>query len=169
MCCTLPKVRYDLPTHISKEEAGGGVSAAFMRPEADLAAVDSPIILLPPRREVLSGHYVRVRPTPLPSPHLIIHSEALAAELGLSEDEVRSDRFARLFAGDLDAVPGFLDSWSTPYALSIYGEEILRNCPFGTGEFVAHRAFVSVVPPAPFLFMRGELRIHAFHPFMSER
>ena len=83
------------------------------------------------------------RPTPLPSPHLAIHSEALAAELGLSEAEVRSARFTRFFSGDQGAVKGFEDTWATPYALSIYGEEILRNCPFGTGT--SHLACVHYI------------------------
>jgi uncharacterized protein YdiU (UPF0061 family) len=25
-------------------------------------------------------------------------------------------------------------TWATPYALSIYGEDMYQNCPFGTGD-----------------------------------
>merc|ERR1719326_2088437 len=33
----------------------------------------------------------------------------------------------------MDAIPGF-DSWATPYALSIMGQAMYDNCPFGTGN-----------------------------------
>jgi len=35
-------------------------------------------------RQVVSGHYVPVMPTPLPDPELVAYSQALFAELGLS-------------------------------------------------------------------------------------
>lgn len=84
-------------------------------------------------REVKSGHYVPVKPTPLPQPKLVLHSAAMAAELGLSEEHCASPEFLRFFSGDTDAVPDG-DSWATPYALSIYGQ-FQRNgqCPFKNG------------------------------------
>jgi hypothetical protein len=73
------------------------------------------------RREVKSGHYVLVKPSALPDPALISVSKEMARSLGLSDEACLSERFARFFSGDIDAVPGFV-SWATPYALSIYGQ-----------------------------------------------
>ncbi|EKX42962.1 hypothetical protein GUITHDRAFT_95515 [Guillardia theta CCMP2712] len=84
-------------------------------------------------REVKSGHYVRVLPTPLPDPKLIIHSEDMSKHLGLSEEVVQSDQFVRFFSGEQSLVPE-LESWCTPYALSIMGNRYTHNCPFGTGN-----------------------------------
>lgn len=86
-------------------------------------------------REVWSGHYVPVIPTPLETPYLVAYSRSMAASLGLNEKTCSSSEFAALFSGDLSVVKGgFNSSWATPYALSIYGEEIYQNCPFGTGN-----------------------------------
>eukprot|EP00435_Cladocopium_sp_Y103_P016127 s2269_g4.t1 len=41
--------------------------------------------------------------------------------------------FLRFFSGDVDAIEGF-QSWATPYALSIYGQEMYDNCPFKNGN-----------------------------------
>eukprot|EP00419_Tripos_fusus_P031690 CAMPEP_0172780562 /NCGR_PEP_ID=MMETSP1074-20121228/202989_1 /TAXON_ID=2916 /ORGANISM="Ceratium fusus, Strain PA161109" /LENGTH=620 /DNA_ID=CAMNT_0013617539 /DNA_START=35 /DNA_END=1899 /DNA_ORIENTATION=+ len=84
-------------------------------------------------RQVKAGHYVPVKPTPLPNPRLVIHSPEMAAELGLSENHCVSDEFTRFFSGDTSAVPES-SSWATPYALSIYGQ-FQRNgqCPFRNG------------------------------------
>jgi len=86
-------------------------------------------------RQVRSGHYVRVWPTPLESPYLVSFSQPMASELGLSKDECLSQRFLKFFSGDLEG--NFSDrvqSWATPYALSIYGSPMKQNCPFGTGN-----------------------------------
>ena len=41
----------------------------------------------------------------------------------------------RLLAGHIEEVEGMQENtWATPYALSIYGEELFDNCPFGTGD-----------------------------------
>ena len=84
-------------------------------------------------RQVRSGHYVKVLPTPLPKPKYIIHSKAMAETLGISEADVQSERFIRFFSGDQAQVPG-LQSWATPYALSIMGSRHVNNCPFGNGN-----------------------------------
>eukprot|EP00746_Dinoflagellata_sp_MGD_P141167 gnl/MRDRNA2_/MRDRNA2_74326_c0_seq1.p1 gnl/MRDRNA2_/MRDRNA2_74326_c0~~gnl/MRDRNA2_/MRDRNA2_74326_c0_seq1.p1 ORF type:complete len:586 (-),score=114.24 gnl/MRDRNA2_/MRDRNA2_74326_c0_seq1:12-1769(-) len=84
-------------------------------------------------RQVKSGHFVPVRPQPLPKPQLVIHSPVMAAELGLSEDACQSQEFLRFFSGEVDAVPGF-DSWATPYALAIMGQPHYDNCPFKNGN-----------------------------------
>jgi uncharacterized protein YdiU (UPF0061 family) len=97
-----------------------------------------------------TGHYVLVQPTPLPSPSLVAHSPEMAASLGLGEEEVQSEQFLRLFSGNPDAVPGFT-GWATPYALSIYGQEMYQNCPFGNGNGYGDGRAISlgevVVPP----------------------
>lgn len=78
-------------------------------------------------REVSSGHYVFVRPSPLPEPYLVACSPEMAALLGLDEKVCTSERFVRLFSGDTSEVPAFGSSWATPYALSIYGQEQFPN------------------------------------------
>jgi uncharacterized protein YdiU (UPF0061 family) len=52
-------------------------------------------------RQVFSGHYVPVTPTPLPEPELVAHSAALFQELGLSETLAHDEDFLRLFSGDI--------------------------------------------------------------------
>eukprot|EP00928_Gymnodinium_smaydae_P008888 TRINITY_DN13276_c0_g1_i1.p1 TRINITY_DN13276_c0_g1~~TRINITY_DN13276_c0_g1_i1.p1 ORF type:complete len:623 (+),score=129.65 TRINITY_DN13276_c0_g1_i1:88-1869(+) len=94
-------------------------------------------------RQVRSGHFVPVRPTPLTAPRLVTFSPAMAAELGLSEDECRSKEFLRFFSGDIDAVPGF-DSWATPYALAIMGRQQYDNCPFKNGNGYGDGRAVSI-------------------------
>lgn len=84
-------------------------------------------------RQVKSGHYVRVLPSPLPDPQLVAFSPAMAAELGLSAEACGTAEFARLFSGDLSVADRF-ESWATPYALSIFGEEMYDNCPFKNGN-----------------------------------
>lgn len=95
-------------------------------------------------REVASGHYVPVQPTPLPAPRLLALSSAMAAELGLDPAACEQDEaFARFFAGDMDAAPGF-QSWCTPYALSIMGQRYTNNCPFGNGNGYGDGRAVSI-------------------------
>jgi uncharacterized protein YdiU (UPF0061 family) len=87
-------------------------------------------------RQVFSGHYVPVTPTPLPEPEYVAHSSALFAELGLSEALAHDKAFRRLFSGDSKAGSGAMrpHGWATGYALSIYGTEYNQQCPFGTGN-----------------------------------
>ena len=83
-------------------------------------------------REVRSGHFVPVKPTPLAQPKLIIASREMANELGLNE-ELSSDMI-RFLGADQDALPGMDFSWATPYALAIYGQPMYQQCPFGNGR-----------------------------------
>jgi uncharacterized protein YdiU (UPF0061 family) len=87
-------------------------------------------------RQVFSGHYVPVTPTPLPQPEYLAHSPSLFAELGLSEELAQDEAFRRLFSGDSTAATGAMrpHGWATGYALSIYGTEYIQQCPFGTGN-----------------------------------
>ncbi len=87
-------------------------------------------------RQVFSGHYVPVTPTPLAAPELVAHSSTLFQELGLSEALTHDEQFLRLFSGDISVArqPMRPYGWATGYALSIYGTEYIQQCPFGTGN-----------------------------------
>ena len=87
-------------------------------------------------RQVFSGHFVPVTPTPLPAPELVAHSSSLLQELGLGEALTRDPAFLRLFSGDISAAAAPMRpyGWATGYALSIYGSEYIQQCPFGTGN-----------------------------------
>ena len=87
-------------------------------------------------RQVYSGHYVPVTPTPLPEPEYVAHSASLFAELGLSDELAQDEDFRRLFSGDSSVARGAMRpyGWATGYALSIYGTEYIQQCPFGTGN-----------------------------------
>lgn len=77
-------------------------------------------------RQVTSGHYCRVWPTPLPEPYLVSYSSDMLLALGVNEDEASTDRFVRFFAGETHAVGhGFGGGWATPYALSVYGSPMI--------------------------------------------
>lgn len=90
-------------------------------------------------RQVYSGHYVLVEPTPIPNACYIAHSPSLLASVGISEESPRTDPiFKRFFSGDLSSVAQVDElmktGWATGYALSIYGTEYTSNCPFRTGN-----------------------------------
>jgi len=87
-------------------------------------------------RQVFSGHFVPVVPTPLPEPEYLTHSRTLFNELGLSNKLALNDEFRRIFSGDISAAraPMRQVGWATGYALSIYGTEYTQQCPFGTGN-----------------------------------
>ncbi len=87
-------------------------------------------------RQVYSGHYVPVTPTPIPEPEYVAHSSRFFEELGLSDELVEDECFRRMFSGDLDVATTSMRpwGWATGYALSIYGTEYIQQCPFGTGN-----------------------------------
>ena len=97
-------------------------------------------------RQVFSGHYVPVTPTPLPTPEIVAHSSALFQELGLGEALAHDESFLRLFSGDISAATGSMRpyGWATGYALSIYGSEYIQQCPFGTGNGYGDGRAISV-------------------------
>ncbi|MCT0206503.1 YdiU family protein [Synechococcus sp. CS-1332] len=97
-------------------------------------------------RQVFSGHYVPVTPTPLPAPEVVAHSSTLFDELGLGEALVHDDQFRRLFSGDISVAtePMRPYGWATGYALSIYGSEYIQQCPFGTGNGYGDGRAISV-------------------------
>ena len=87
-------------------------------------------------RQVFSGHYVPVTPTPIAEPVYISHSTTFFEELGLSDELAKSEAFKHLFSGDMDNAPEPMKNigWATGYALSIFGTEYIQQCPFGTGN-----------------------------------
>lgn len=87
-------------------------------------------------RQVRSGHFVPVAPTPLPEPEYVSHSRTLFRELGLDDELAHDPRFRRIFSADLRDAPAPLrpTGWATGYALSIYGTEYTQQCPFQTGN-----------------------------------
>tara|TARA_B100000965_G_scaffold74263_1_gene58640 strand:- start:7509 stop:9203 length:1695 start_codon:yes stop_codon:yes gene_type:complete len=97
-------------------------------------------------REVCSGHYVPVTPTPIPEPQYIAHSTKLFNELGLSHELPLDELFSRLFSGDITVAqePMRKIGWATGYALSIYGTEYTQQCPFGNGNGYGDGRAISV-------------------------
>ena len=87
-------------------------------------------------RQVFSGHYVPVTPTPIPAPELVAYSPTLFRNLGLGDGLARDEDFLRLFSGDITVArePMRPYGWATGYALSIYGTEYIQQCPFKTGN-----------------------------------
>jgi len=87
-------------------------------------------------RQVFSGHYVPVSPTPIETPEYITHSKDFFSELGFADSLAESPGFVRMFSGDLTQVPEPLSKvgWATGYALSIFGTEYIQQCPFQTGN-----------------------------------
>ena len=97
-------------------------------------------------RQVFSGHFVPVTPTPLPDPEYVTHSTTFFNELGLADELAFDDKFLKVFSGDLSAAyePMRQVGWSTGYALSIYGTEYTQQCPFGTGNGYGDGRAISV-------------------------
>lgn len=87
-------------------------------------------------RQVFSGHYVPVSPTPIENPEYVTHSKSFFRELGFADNMAESPDFVRMFSGDLSQVPKPLRKvgWATGYALSIFGTEYVQQCPFQTGN-----------------------------------
>lgn len=115
-------------------------------------------------REVKSGHYVKVIPTPLPNPYSVIFSSDMANRLGLSDNICKTNDFLLLFSGNIDTNQETIgkNSWATPYALSIYGKEIYDNCPFKNGNGYGDGRAISlseIVIKNGYKSMRWELQL----------
>ena len=97
-------------------------------------------------RQVFSGHYVPVNPTPIEDPVYIAHSENFFRELGFSDTLATSEDFMRMFSGDSSQLPEPMSrqGWATGYALSIYGSEYYEQCPFKTGNGYGDGRAVSI-------------------------
>lgn len=98
-------------------------------------------------RQVFSGHYVPVKPTPLYDPEYVVHSKRFFHELGFDDSMAESTDFIQLFSGDLSQLPEPMRKvgWATGYALSIYGTEYIQQCPFQTGNGYGDGRAVSVL------------------------
>ena len=107
-------------------------------------------------RQVKSGHYVEVRPTSLPAPRYVIHSRAFFQTLGLADAVASDPAFMQFFTGDLGSGVAAANAagvsptvrasgWATGYALSIYGQEMVNNCPFRTGNGYGDGRAISVL------------------------
>lgn len=97
-------------------------------------------------RQVFSGHYVPVAPTPIKDPEYIIHSKTFFKQLGLSDELVLDPIFKKIFSADLSVAPAPMHKfgWATGYALSIYGTEYSAQCPFRTGNGYGDGRAISV-------------------------
>jgi uncharacterized protein YdiU (UPF0061 family) len=98
-------------------------------------------------RQVFTGHYVLVNPTPIQDPEYIAHSKNFFRELGFADSMAQSEDFIRMFSGDISHVPGPMRKvgWATGYALSIFGTEYYQQCPFQTGNGYGDGRAVSVL------------------------
>ena len=98
-------------------------------------------------RQVFTGHYVPVNPTPIAEPEYVAHSKNFFHELGFADSMAESADFIRLFTGDLSQVPESMHNvgWATGYALSIFGTEYTQQCPFQTGNGYGDGRAVSVL------------------------
>ena len=98
-------------------------------------------------RQVFSGHYVPVKPTPIETPEYVAHSKALFRELGFDDSLALTENFGRMFSGDISQVPHPMRplGWATGYALSIYGTEYIQQCPFQTGNGYGDGRAISVL------------------------
>jgi len=101
-------------------------------------------------RQVFSGHYVPVSPTPLENPEYVAHSKNLFRELGFADSMAQSADFMRVFSGNLANVPEPMRKvgWACGYALSIYGTEYTQQCPFQTGNGYGDGRAISVLEAA---------------------
>ncbi len=98
-------------------------------------------------RQVFSGHYVPVNPTPIKDPEYVTHSKSFFSELCFADSLAESADFMRVFSGDTSQVPKPMRTvgWATGYALSIYGTEYIQQCPFQTGNGYGDGRAVSVL------------------------
>ncbi len=98
-------------------------------------------------RQVFSGHFVPVKPTPIEDPKYISHSKKFFSELGFSDSLATSEDFIRMFSGDTSQLPEPLRKlgWATGYALSIYGTEYYEQCPFKTGNGYGDGRAISIL------------------------
>ncbi|MEH6556349.1 MAG: protein adenylyltransferase SelO family protein [Oceanicoccus sp.] len=98
-------------------------------------------------RQVFTGHYVPVNPTPIKDPEYVAHSKKFFSELGFADTMAESSDFVRMFSGDISQVPEPMRKvgWASGYALSIYGTEYIQQCPFQTGNGYGDGRAVSVL------------------------
>jgi uncharacterized protein YdiU (UPF0061 family) len=98
-------------------------------------------------RQVFSGHYVPVKPTPIENPIYITHSKTFFKELGFDDTLATSEDFMKMFSADSSNLPTPLKKhgWACGYALSIYGTEYYDQCPFRTGNGYGDGRAISIL------------------------
>jgi uncharacterized protein YdiU (UPF0061 family) len=98
-------------------------------------------------RQVFSGHFVPVTPTPIDDPEYVAHSHSLFSDLQLDDGLATDPDFIKVFSGDLSQVPDPMRhvGWATGYALSIFGREYYHQCPFQTGNGYGDGRAISVL------------------------
>lgn len=98
-------------------------------------------------RQVFTGHYVPVNPTPIEEPEYVAHSKHFFLELGFADSLATSADFMRMFSGDISHVPEPMRKvgWACGYALSIFGTEYYQQCPFQTGNGYGDGRAISVL------------------------
>jgi uncharacterized protein YdiU (UPF0061 family) len=98
-------------------------------------------------RQVFSGHYVPVKPTPIENPIYITHSKTFFKELGFDDTLATSEDFMKMFSADSSNIPTPLKKhgWACGYALSIYGTEYYDQCPFRTGNGYGDGRAISIL------------------------
>ena len=98
-------------------------------------------------RQVFTGHYVPVNPTPIKDPEYVMHSKNLFHDLGFADSMAQLDDFIRMFSGDISHVPEPMRKvgWACGYALSIFGTEYYQQCPFQTGNGYGDGRAISVL------------------------
>jgi uncharacterized protein YdiU (UPF0061 family) len=98
-------------------------------------------------RQVFTGHYVLVNPTPIKDPEYVAHSKNFFRELGFADSMAQSTDFIGMFSGDTTDVPEPMRKvgWACGYALSIFGTEYNQQCPFQTGNGYGDGRAISVL------------------------
>ncbi len=98
-------------------------------------------------RQVFTGHYVPINPTPIKDPEYVAHSKNFFRELGFADSMAQSADFVRMFSGDISHVPKPMRKvgWACGYTLSIFGTEYTQQCPFQTGNGYGDGRAVSVL------------------------
>ena len=98
-------------------------------------------------RQVFTGHYVPINPTPIKDPEYVAHSKNFFRELGFADSMAQLADFVRMFSGDISHVPKPMRKlgWACGYALSIFGTEYTQQCPFQTGNGYGDGRAVSVL------------------------
>ncbi|MGY8861933.1 MAG: hypothetical protein ACKVJ2_04810, partial [Pseudomonadales bacterium] len=76
-------------------------------------------------RQVFTGHYVPVTPTPIKDPEYVAHSHNFFRELGFADSMAQLPDFVRMFSGDISHLPEPMRQvgWACGYAVSIFGTE----------------------------------------------
>ena len=98
-------------------------------------------------RQVFTGHYVPVNPTPIRDPEYVAHSQNFFRELGWADHMAQLPDFVRMFSGDISHVPEPRRKvgLACGYAVSIFGTEYYQQCPFKTGNGYGDGRAVSVL------------------------